>query len=66
MFILDEFLNISKDIMEFVGWLEVCIFIYFLNIFNLCLVIVFYWIVFVILLYCISIISCEDVGLLNC
>lgn len=26
MFILDEFLNISKDIMEFVGWLEVCIF----------------------------------------
>lgn len=43
MFILDEFLNISKDIMEFVGWLEVCI---FLNIFNLCLIIVFCWIVF--------------------
>lgn len=63
MFILDEFLNISKDIMEFVGWLEVCI---FLNIFNLCLIIVFCWIVFVILLYCISIIGCEDVGLLNC
>lgn len=64
MFILDEFLNISKDIMEFVGWLEVCIF--FLNIFNLSLIIDFYWIVFVILLYCISIIGCEDVGLLKC
>lgn len=38
---------------------------FFLNIFNLSLIIVFYWIVFVILLYCISIIGCEDVGLLN-
>lgn len=35
MFILDEFLNISKDIMEFVGWLEVCIFILFFLIFLL-------------------------------